>query len=260
MKEDTMLCSTTTRFSMAILIALAGACDRDESAATENEPAEVHAEGHADHAAPAEDHADHAAAEHAEHADEHDGHGDHAEHALPPLEAADPSATLHDLPSAFTDPDGNTIRFADFDGHPTLVAMFYGSCTTVCPLILTDLQRIDEAVGSPSLRVAIATFDPERDTAERLTALRQERGMDAARWKLLRGDDDAVRDLAMSIGVQYRKLPDGEYAHSALIVLIDGEGHIVHRHEGLGRPLDEIIARARSLAGGEPTTAAAVAP
>jgi protein SCO1/2 len=130
--------------------------------------------------------------------------------------------------------------------------MFYGSCTTVCPLILHDLARIDEAVGSDRLRVAVATFDPERDTAERLRALRTERDMDAARWKLLRGDEDGTRDLAMSLGIQYRKLPDGEFAHSALIVLLDGEGHVVERHEGLGRPLDAVIARARTLVGGSP--------
>ncbi|MCU0677953.1 MAG: SCO family protein [Myxococcota bacterium] len=246
--------SRTNVWVLSLAVALAG-CDEPAPTAEATEHAE-HAEAteHAEHAE-ATEHAGHAAEtnEHAEHAA--DPHADHAAHdhePLPVLEGADPTATLHDLPTVFRDPEDQEVSFRDFRGHPTLVAMFYGSCTTVCPLILHDLARIDEAVASDRLRVAVATFDPERDTAERLRALRTERGMDAARWKLLRGDEDGTRDLAMSLGIQYRKLPDGEFAHSALIVLLDGEGHVVERHEGLGRPLDAVIARARTLVGGSP--------
>ncbi|MCB9617043.1 MAG: SCO family protein [Sandaracinus sp.] len=237
-------------WKVALVLALASCGDTNETREhTSAEHAEHAATEHAEHAAT--EHAEHAAAEHAEHAQHNPA--EHAHHEpLPALEAPDPSASLHDLPDVFHDADGHPTTFRDFHGHPTLVAMFYGSCTTVCPLILSDLARIDEGVSSDRLRLAVATFDPERDTPERLRALREERGMDPARWKLLRGDEETTRNLAMAIGVQYRKLSDGEYAHSALLVLLDGEGRLVARHEGLGRPLDGLIAQARALAGATP--------
>ncbi|MEZ4251035.1 MAG: SCO family protein [Polyangiales bacterium] len=232
------------------------ACDDTEPVAPSGEERHANDE-HAGHVAN-DEHAGHGANDHAGHvaSDEHAEHAEHAEHVhhepLPALDAADPRASLHDLPNVFHDPEGNGLAFRDFRGHPTLVAMFYGSCTTVCPLILSDLARIDENVASERLRIAVATFDPERDTPERLRAVRDERGFDASRWKLLRGDEESTRDLAMAIGVQYRKLADGEYAHSALIVLLDGEGRVVTRHEGLGRPLDDVVRQARALMGGAP--------
>lgn len=188
---------------------------------------------------------------------QHAAHGAHAHEPLPALAGADERASLFDLESVFTDADGATVRFADLRGKPTLVAMFYGSCTSICPLILTDLANVLEQANNPQLGVAVVTFDPERDTAENLRALRTERGFDPAKWKLLRGDDEATRDLAMALGVQYRRTPEGEFSHSALIVLLDGEGHIVARHEGVAQPLGELVAAARAAGAAAPPAAAA---
>lgn len=187
----------------------------------------------------------------------HEGHAGHEGHEpLPTLPGADARASLFDLDAVFHDSDGNEVRLADLRGGTTLVAMFYSTCTSICPLILTDLANVLEQAGNPALKVVVVTFDPERDTAERLTALRTERGFDAARWKLLRGDDEATRDLAMALGVQYRRTADGEFSHSALIVLLDSEGHIVARHEGVAQPLADLVAAARTTVPG----AAAAAP
>ena len=56
-----------------------------------------------------------------------------------------------------------------------------------------------------------------------------------------------MRDLAMALGIQYRRLPNGEFAHSALITLPDADGHVATRHEGVGQPLATIVAQARAL-------------
>ncbi|MBK7150658.1 MAG: SCO family protein [Sandaracinaceae bacterium] len=197
-----------------------------------------------------DDHEAHPAAQVASGEGEPSEHAEHEAHehtALAATEGMDRQATLHDLDAVFTDASGASVRLRDLSGAPALVTMFYGSCTTICPLILTDLARIAEEVGDPSLRVVAATFDPERDTAERLGAITRERGLDPARFRLVRGDEEGTRDLAMALGIQYRRLPNGEFAHSALITLIDAEGHVVTRHEGVGQPLHTIIAQARAL-------------
>lgn len=229
MKEPSM-----TKMISVVLLVLLISCGGRESEHAGHEdheghtPAPAAATGEGD----TSEHAEHAAHEHA---------------ALAVTEGMNRQATLHDLDVVFTDSTGANTRLRDLGGAPALVTMFYGSCTTICPLILTDLARITEEVGNPRLRVLAATFDPERDTAERLGAITRERGLDPARFRLVRGDEEGTRDLAMALGIQYRRLPTGEFAHSALITLIDGEGHVVTRHEGVGQPLHTIIARARSL-------------
>ncbi len=198
------------------------------------------AEGTASHAANSEEHArgggDHAAA-------------GHEGHVAMPATAPVPDTSLVQLTSAFTDEQGRAFAFSSLAGHPTLVAMFYGSCETVCPIILQDLATLDAALSAEErarLRVLLVTFDPERDTAARLTALGAEKGFDPTRWSFLRGDDSSIRELSMVLGVQYRRLPDGNFSHSALITLLDPEGRIVERMEGLHADNAAMLARLRS--------------
>lgn len=228
-----MATTRTTLFLFLVSLAACGSSDREHA-------------GHDDHSA-------HATAEAVGRHGENGEGGEHAEHAahehtaLAATEGMDRRATLHDLDVVFTDATGANVRLADLRGRPALITMFYGSCTTVCPLILSDLASIAEQVGDPRLRVIAATFDPERDTAERLRAIAQERNLSPAQWSLLRGDEEGTRDLAMALGIQYRRLPNGEFAHSALITLLDAEGHVATRHEGVGQPLATIVAQARAL-------------
>ena len=59
-------------------------------------------------------------------------------------------------------------------------------------------------------------------------------GLDASRWTLLAGDDDAVRELAATLDVRYQAQPDGELAHTNAITVLDREGHVAWRQSGLG--------------------------
>jgi len=43
-----------------------------------------------------------------------------------------------------------------------------------------------------------------------------------------------VRALAALLGVQYRRLPDGDFNHSSTIELLDAEGRIAARTNTLG--------------------------
>jgi len=129
------------------------------------------------------------------------------------------------------------VRLADLAGTVRVVAMIYTSCATTCPRIVADLKRIEAAL--PAARRAdvgfvLVSIDPERDTPGRLAAWAASAGLDPARWTLLAGDDDAVRELAASIDVRYQAQPDGELAHTNGITVLDRTGAIAHRQPGLG--------------------------
>ena len=175
---------------------------------------------------------------------------EHMAHETLPSATPLDGASLYQIDGAFTDQDGAPFTLASLRGSPVLVLMFYGSCTTACPMLIAQAARVDAALSESEraqLRVVLVTFDPERDTAARLHELATERSMPTPRWALLRTTDDTVRELAMALGVQYRRVPDGSYVHSAMLTALDREGRIAAQTDGLDAPIDPLVARLREL-------------
>jgi protein SCO1/2 len=161
---------------------------------------------------------------------------------------ADASApSVYELESKLRDDQGHVSALDRFRGHPVLVTMFYGSCASACPLLTTELKRIEQRLPESAradLRVLMVSFDEARDTPEVLARLKRERGMDAARWTLASASDDEARELAGVLGIRYRKLDNGEFFHSSVIVLLDEAGRPVVRLSGVGEDLSAIVAAA----------------
>ncbi len=175
----------------------------------------------------------------------------HGAHARPLAPVTAPSEmSLHQLPGRWTDQDGRAFALASARGSPCLVVMFYGNCRTVCPALVEDARRVERALSPAArrrLRVVLVSFDGANDTPERLRGLAREKGLDLSRWTLVRGDDADVRALAVALGVQYTRMPDGSFNHSGLLTLLDAEGVGVHRVEGVGRPVDDTAQRIEAM-------------
>lgn len=217
---------TTTLAALALLgshALLAGACSRQT----------------AEHAAPAAP-ATAAAATQPSTPAEHCAHAE-------PLAAGEPlpGMSLYHLQAALTDQHGASLELAAFRGRPVLVTMFYSSCTSICPLLIGQLQRIEAALD-PALRaqtrVLLISLDPGRDTSERLAELAKRHGVDQQRWSFTRTSETSVRELAALLGIRYRPMPDGEISHSPVISLLDRDGVLVTRAEGTAVNAGEIAA------------------
>ena len=127
-----------------------------------------------------------------------------------------------------------TIQLADFRGRPVALSMIYTSCGHACPMIVSDMKKI--AGGLPEngeVQYVLVSFDPDRDTPERLRDFREAHGL-GENWTLLRSDDVDVRTLAALLDVRYRFEADGNIAHTNRITLLNAGGEIVGRQEGLG--------------------------
>lgn len=180
----------------------------------------------------------------ATHAAEHAGHG--AAHGAG-LAPADPTQySIYQVESTWTDQHGEPRELESLAGRVQVVAMVYTSCAHACPRILIDMKRIEgEVEQSDPGRVGFAfvTIDPERDTPEQLAAYAESTLLDPARWTLLTAPEADTRELAALLGVRYHQEPDGEYTHSNLITVLDADGVVVHRQEGLGAdPAATIVA------------------
>jgi cytochrome P450 len=100
------------------------------------------------------------------------------------------------------------------------------------PPVHTAYRRIIDPYFSAERMIS---FDPERDTPAALGEIAATRHIDTSRWTLATADADTVRDIAALLDVQYRRLPSGEFSHSAVITVLSARGEIVARSGKLGR-------------------------
>ena len=91
-------------------------------------------------------------------------------------------------------------------------------------------------------RFVLVSFDTVTDTPDRLRTYAASHAVDDARWYFLSGERAQVRALAMLLGVQFHDTGNGMFDHSNLITVLDRDGRIAHRVEGLMQPMDAAAA------------------
>ncbi len=129
--------------------------------------------------------------------------------------------------------DGNQVSLSDGDGKVRLVYFFWSSCPDVCQPTTYELSKVQERLqekgllGSKALIYSIS-FDPERDTREKLKEYSARFNADPQGWKFLRGDFEKIKQLALQYGVGIIKNPDNTYAHTNSVALVDKNGNIRH--------------------------------
>ena len=176
------------------------------------------------------------------------GHEHHHGHENLSGDAPLPNRSVYQLEGTWTNAAGRPLRLADLRGRPVLALLFYGTCQSACPVLVRDLQRVDDQLSAgerAGLRFLLVTFDPGVDTPERLAAYAKEHGLASDRWTLAHGSDDQVRELAAVLGVKYRATGDGQYSHTQRITLLDRDGTVVEKFDGIDRPIDPIVARTK---------------
>lgn len=157
----------------------------------------------------------------------------------PPPATANPAKVLPHR--HFTDQQGRTVSLPD--GRIWAVAFFYGSCKTVCPRLIYNLTELKAALPADQQeRVAFAaiTFDPERDSAERLKSLAQSHDFTAANQYLLRGDGDTTATATRVFGFDFKPDGQGDFRHSNLLAVMDGQGRVVRHFYGLEPNLERV--------------------
>ncbi len=163
--------------------------------------------------------------------------------------AALPGDSVYQLPLVLIDQDGKARDWRSRRGRPQVVTMFYTSCPYMCPLIIDAGKGIDKsltAVQRGKFDLLFISMDPANDTPAALMALAKKRKLDTAHWTLAAPQQQAVSSAAGVLGVRYRKLADGQFNHSSVLVLLDRSGRIVARTEQIGaKPDPEFLAAVR---------------
>lgn len=150
-----------------------------------------------------------------------------------------PGDSVYQLQVTLTDQNGHAEPWAARRGTPQIVSMFYTHCAYVCPMIVETMNQVAKALPPQAqgrLGLLLISIDPQRDTVARLHEVSGERHLASPPWTLARSDAAAVREIAAVLGVQYRRLPDGEFNHSTVLTLLSADGRILAQSEQLGEP------------------------
>jgi protein SCO1/2 len=153
--------------------------------------------------------------------------------------------------------DLETVSLADLRGKAVLQQFIYTRCTTVCPMMTSDLARMQEGLEggfAEDVVLVSISFDPEHDSPAVLKEYAARFGADLSGWHFLTGSADQIAGVLSDYGVEVTPVsPSGEpledmpeehgdhvnqglFEHTVVTVLIDANGH--ERQRYFGTPLD----------------------
>lgn len=159
--------------------------------------------------------------------------------------------SLTNLSDVWTGSDGRKATLARvLDGRPTVLALFYSGCSSLCPLIVEQMRSIEEALPEDRRRhvhFVLMSLDSTFETPESLRAFAANRGIDPSRWGLYRGDETAVRQLAMALSISFRPDGSGGFDHANLLSIIDASGTLRYQQPAAGSSMAPMVERLLAL-------------
>jgi protein SCO1 len=168
-----------------------------------------------------------------------------------------PPPVLRQLPRfELVGSNGKPFGSDELRGHVYVVNFFFTDCTSLCPTLMKGMARLQQRYRDEnldSIRLVSITADPERDTPERLRQAEGEYGVDPARWVLLTGPRDRIRELAVTGFQVALGEPDRneagllDIAHSGKILLVDSAGALRGYYDSDAMGLDEVFWRSKRV-------------
>lgn len=171
-------------------------------------------------------------------------HHTHGEHEHPESLAASeplPGHSIYHLDNTWQTHRGEEMQLADLRGRPVVVVMIYANCDTACPILIRDALRLEGEMAQSSAaqtQFVMITLDPRNDAPETLAAYVRQNGLERENWHFLTAPEPQTRAVATLLGVQYRPAGNGMISHTNLITVLDSQGQVALRVEGLGQPMD----------------------
>jgi protein SCO1/2 len=138
---------------------------------------------------------------------------------------------------------------------PYFVTYFFANCMTLCPILESLLREVQihgvQNGYAGEVSFFPITFDPERDTPERLRQEAEEMSVDleAGNWDYLRpaSRERAKQVITDELGITFRRTPgpDGDeenymYVHPGVVQLVNADGVVERAYRiSMSEPVDE---------------------
>lgn len=152
--------------------------------------------------------------------------------------------SIFNLPSEWTNQNGENIEMKDLKGKVLVMVMIYTSCKSACPRLVADMRNIESRLPKnikDKVELVLISIDPKVDTHERLKAFSIDNKMDSNQWLFLRSTEENTREFAAVLSVNYKKVSPLDFSHSNLISVFNTQGELVYQQEGLGVNSDATV-------------------
>ena len=155
--------------------------------------------------------------------------------------------------------DSREIRLRDVE-TPALLTFFYSHCRTVCPVLISTQRNIQAHAQDNGYSDAVSffptTFDPARDTAERLRTYANDMNVDAdhENWHFLRpaSKERAKAVVQDQFGVVFQRTEPEDmdiymFTHSALTLLVNADGFVERAYRSKSPDEETIISDLKTV-------------
>lgn len=140
---------------------------------------------------------------------------------------------------SFVNENGRYISQNDYAGKPFVADFFFATCKTICPIMNSQMARVQEMLRKENLlneiRFLSHTVDPEHDSLEVLKAYASKIGADTSVWHFVTGNAEDIYWQAQE-GYMLTAFPsdtaDGGFFHTDKLTLVDGNRHIRGYYDG----------------------------
>jgi len=141
----------------------------------------------------------------------------------------------------FLNQDSLFIGNEDFLGKVFVVEFFFTSCPSICIEMNKNMKILDKEFGErEDFGIASFTIDPNHDTPKVLKEYAELLEIKSQNWHFLTGDIADIYDLSNSGFNIFSSInPDvaGGFEHQGFFALIDQNGYIRSRENGMGSPI-----------------------
>lgn len=174
----------------------------------------------------------------------------------PAIEEKVPEQIGKEVPNVpLTDHDGKPFTFKDLRGKTVAVTFIYRECPLpeFCIKMsqyFSDMANTlaEDPDGKEKVRLVSISFDPERDTPEKLKQyglgyLGRDAKDDLTIWRLAVGKDSDIRTIADFFGLEYKvdENDKTQFGHNLRTAVISPEGKVTHLFTGSRWTPDELM-------------------
>lgn len=164
------------------------------------------------------------------------------------------SQSLYQLTSKWQDQNGQQRQLNSFAGKPVILTMGYTGCAHACPLIISKIKSVEKELASKkisSYQVVFVSFDTIKDRPADLKKYLAKKDLDSQVWTMMSGSqEDSVRELANVLGINYKDVGDGDFVHSNVITVLDGQGNVISHIDNLNADIKPLVQSLESLSSG----------
>lgn len=125
-----------------------------------------------------------------------------------------------------TNQENNTFTNENIRGKLTVVSFFYTLCHGICPNIVEQLKKVQDAYSNdPNITIVSYSITPDLDKADVLKNYAKEKKIQSSKWNLLTGKREVIYELArQSFQADTEasdKMSEKDFVHSESLYLLD---------------------------------------